>query len=69
MPRLRALSVPGRGLARQTVMITTTRPNPRTRSTTRVNPILGMPVAGSFRVASTLINVARRDPRVPGRAG
>jgi hypothetical protein len=42
-----ALSVPGRGLASETVTITTSRPQARTRSISRVT--LTAPVAGSLR--------------------
>jgi hypothetical protein len=50
MARPRALSVPGRGLASETVTITTTRPKARTRSTTHGTSTSTMPVAGSLRV-------------------
>ena len=49
--RLRALSVPGSGLARETVMITTTRPMARMTSVTRVTLTTRAPVTTSFRVA------------------
>ena len=51
MARPRALSKLGGGLARETVTITTTRPQARTRSITRVALITLAPVAGSLRVA------------------
>src|SRR5205809_2876846 len=77
MARPRAPAEPGPGLARETVTITTTRPQARTRSITRVALTTRAPVTGSLRVAkpNTLlapdspaclpasINVARRGPR------
>ena len=49
--RARGLSVPGRGLARETVMITTTRPTARMTSVTRVTLTTRAPVTTSLRVA------------------
>src|SRR5258705_12502770 len=81
MARPRAPSESGRGLASETVTITTTRPQARTRSITRLALTTRAPVTGSLRVAKpntlaapdspaclpTAINVARHGPRAAGR--
>ena len=51
MAKLRGASMPGRGRATETVMITTTRPAARMRSMTRVTLTTRSPVTASFRVA------------------
>ena len=80
----RGSPMPGRGLDRVTVMSTTTRPQLRTRSVTRVTLTARAPVTGSVRVAkpntpfapgltfrpdTAGITVARRGRVAPGRAG
>ena len=47
----RGPAVPGPGLEKQTVTMTTTRPQARTRSTARVTLTTRSPVAGSLRAA------------------
>ena len=71
MARPRALSVPGRGLARETVMITTTRPMARMTSITRVTLTTRAPVASILprRETEHDINVARFGPRALARPG
>ena len=49
--RPRTVSMPGRGRARETVMITTTRPKARMASITRGTSTTRAPVTGSCRVA------------------
>ena len=62
MARPRAPAEPGPGLARETVTITTTRPQARTRSTTRVTLTARPPVAGSLRVAKPNTLLAPDSP-------
>ena len=71
MARPRGLSVPGRGLARETVMITTTRPNQRTRLITQGTSTARSSVdrVPPRHETEHAINVARRGPRALGPAG